>query len=588
MSNPSALFYDPAIELRQLSRLAAGATALDAVDAVDFPDEQGGDVARELGLPLLPGMDEIRVDRAELQLRAGQKDLDVQFTPSQPPDGNGIFFSLTQAARLRKVDISYTLPTGVSGTIRTVLRGATTQGSGLAVGPPIFCDPPFAAPGPMYAPVLAGMSVDDHGSHKTLTVPSVLGNAWMVQIATGDSIDKLAPAAVMPTSNSITISALPTDLAVTLADEGVKVWSHPGLLLPEVGDQNVSFLPMAQKHLTKALQSSTTASGGVTLSVPLKFHSATGCVVEVSSKRLEGRYVVKPTTSDPLTLQLRGAWEDLALQAPAGLPIQSSSVRITAKLLGRDLNAGSPDPPLREPSIGLRVNQQLSVAVARRFLPLAGDTAGKLLPLVSVRLYVGSMETAEAVLELHNDAATAPGAMAGASIVRQLVKGTFGWVEFELPKPLPVSAGQAPLWVVLRANKGEVLWFTDQPGAIPPRVSSDQGKTWGIADSTLAAVGDPLAQLFHAVENPPAPIVSVRDSTGILTANLMVNPTAKPPRQYVSDGITFPEAMLSRLAFATGQGRVATTFHVFSRSALDLRFEAPQLFYDPFASQGVR
>lgn len=587
MSASRALFYDPAIEPRQLLRLTAGATAIAPVDTLEFADEQGGDLARELGLPLLPGMDEIRLDRAELQLRAGQKDLDVRFTLGQPSDGNGTFFSLSKPARLRKVDISYTLPPGVTGTVRTVLRTATPQGSGFVAGPPIYADPPFPAPGPMYPAVLAGMSVGDHDSHKTLNLPSVLGSAWMIQIATGDSIDKLAPVAVMPTINGVTIAALPTDLTVALAAEGLTLWSHPGLLLPEVGDQSVSFLPMAQKHLAKALKESASAQGMVTLSVPLKFHSATGCVVEVSSKRLEGRYVVKPMTTDPYILQLRGAWAKLTLEAPAGLPIQSSSMRITAKLLGRDLNAGSPDPPLSDPSIGFRVNQQQSIAVARRFLPLADSAVGSMLPLVSMRLYLGAIEAAEAVLEVHNDAATAPGAMTGKPIVRQLTKGASGWVEFELQKPLPVSAGQAPLWIVLRANKGEVLWFADQPGAFPPRMSTDRGKTWGIPDPTLGAVGDPLAQLFHTVGNPPAPVIEVRDATGILSANLLANATAKPPRQYLSDGVSFPDTVLSRLASASGQGRVATTFQVFSRTALDLRFEVPQLLYDPFRSQGA-
>src|SRR5205807_2207314 len=193
-----------------------------------------------------------------------------------------------------------------------------------------------------------------------------------------------------------------------------------------------------------------------------------------------GRYVVKPLTTDPFSVQLRGAWEDLTLHAPAGLPIQSSSARVTATLLGRDLNVRSPDPPSDDPSAGFRVNQQVSVAVARQFLPLPGNAVRSLLPLASVRLYLGALEAAEAVLELHNDAATAPGAIAGTPIVRQLTKGARGWVEFELQKPLPVSAGQAPLWVALRTNKGEVLWFADRAGALPPRMSANRGKTWAI------------------------------------------------------------------------------------------------------------
>jgi hypothetical protein len=586
----STLFYDPAIESRQLAKLALGYVAIPPVDVIDFANEQGGDASRELGFPLLPGMDEIRVERAELKLRAGTKDLDVRFTPIQPSDGKGIFLSLVKSARLRKVDISYTLPQGFTGSPRIVVRTATPQGSSFAAGPPIFANPPFSAPGPMYGQVLAGMAVQDFGSRKVLTFPSVLGSAWMIQIGTGDSIDKLAPAAVMPSISSVTISALPTNLMVFLIGDGadVTLWSHPGLLLPDVGYQNVSFSPLAQKYLAKALKDSGTRQGRVTLPVPLKFHSDSGCTVEVSSKTLEGLYVVKPLDPDPLTVPLRGGWEDLRLQAPAGLQIESSSLRVTAKLLGRDLNGGSPEPLFDDPSSGMRVNQDLSAAMARPFLPLPGSPAGTVLPLISVQLYLGALEAAEAVVELHNDAASAPGMTVGKPLVRQLVKGFSGWVEFELQKPLPVSAGQAPLWIVLRSNKGEVLWFTVPVDSSFPgtRVSTDHGKTWGIPDPMLTALGDPLALLFHAVPEPlPAPVVRVRDSRGILSSNLLTTPVAKSPRQYVSDGISLPAPVVSRLVSATGQGRVTTQMKVFSRSALDLTLETMKLFYDPFQAR---
>ena len=117
-------------------------------------------------------------------------------------------------------------------------------------------------------------------------------------------------------------------------------------------------------------------------------------------------------------------------------------------------------------------------------------------------------------------------------------------------------------------------------------MSANRGKTWAIPDPTLASVGDPLAQLFHAVSDPPAPIIQVRDARGILSANLLANPASQPPKQYVSDGVALPGAVPSRLASALAQGRVSTRLKIFSRSALDLRFEGLQLFYDPFSAQG--
>ena len=588
-ASKKTLLYDPAIGDNNLRSLVLGAIAAAEVDVIDFA--AGGDVSRELGIPLLHGMDDIEVTSASLSLRSGRKDLEVQFTPKEPADKNGIILLLSQPARLRKIDLSYTLPAEA----RVVVRIATPQGSGFAVGPPIFAFPFFNQPqaDSMYGPVLAGMAVQDFGSRHVLTLPSVLGSAWLIQLGKGDSADKLAPVspAVTPTINSVTISALPNNLTVSLNSDGadVSLWNHPALLLSESGVQQVSFLPLAQKHMAKALKSA--GPGAVTLPVPLKFHSDTDCSVEVTEKKVEARYVVTPAAAQPPVVQMRGDWTDFKLEAPAGLRIADSTMRITAKLLGRELNGGSPDPPHSPPGAGLRVNTNLSAAVALPFLPPSGTAPGSLLPLMSVRLYLGVLEDAEAVVELRNDAASAPGAIAGPLVSKKLSKGFSGWAEFELQKPLPVSSGGAPLWVSLRANQGELLWFTgDGDDESPPRISGDGRKSWGIPDPLITSIGRPLTQLFHAVEAPPPPLVQVRGPESILVSNLLtgsvpvVGDPLKPPKEYLSDGVALPAAMLSRLASAAGQGRVGTTFKLFSRSALDLQIEVLKLFYDPFDS----
>lgn len=586
-------FYDPAIAIASLRNLVFQAVLNPAVDILDFPGEQGGDAERELGIPLLAGMDEIEVTRAELSLRAGHKDLDIQFTPTEPADSNGIFLVLPAPARLRKVDLTYTMPDKA----RVVLRPATPQGSGFVAGPPIHAHPAFSQPqtNSMYGPVLAGMSVDDFGSHKLLTLPALFGRAWLIQIGSGESADKLAPVTppIKPIINKVTIAALPTNFRVSLIGDGAEVglWNHPGPLLIESDTQRISFLPLAQKHLAKALKDAGSADARVTLPLRLKFHSDTGCAVEVSEKLLEARYVVKPAGSHTLSLPLRGDWVDLELAAPAGLKIADTTLRATAKLLGRELNGGSPNPPLSAPTAGLRVNRDLSVAVARPMLPVAGSAPGSLLDLVVVRLYLGTLDDAEAVMELRNDVASQPGPIVGSPLVRQLARGFSGWVEFELQKPLVVSSGQAPLWIALRANKGELLWFVDPAAAqiTAPRVSSDGRKSWAVPDPLLGPVGNPLAQIFHAVPTDPLlppPVIEVRVKEGLLAANLLTNPVSKGPGQYLSEGIRLPAAMLSRLAATPGEGRVNSTFKLFSRSVLDLKIEDLKLFYDPFQSRG--
>ena len=80
-------------------------------------------------------------------------------------------------------------------------------------------------------------------------------------------------------------------------------------------------------------------------------------------------------------------------------------------------------------------------------------------------------------------------------------------------------------------------------------------------------------------------MIQVRDAGGILVSNLLLNPVSKPPRRYASDTV-LPAALTSRLAAASGTGRVTTTFHLFSRNAADLKFEAMSLFYDPFQAPG--
>jgi len=65
----TALFYPGALGEAQRQSLIAGVLEAAPFDRIDFPHEDGGEASQELAIPLLPGMDDVRVDEARLRLR---------------------------------------------------------------------------------------------------------------------------------------------------------------------------------------------------------------------------------------------------------------------------------------------------------------------------------------------------------------------------------------------------------------------------------------------------------------------------------------------------------------------------------------
>jgi len=586
-----ALFYPLSYAYSQVSDLLLGFVAAD--DIVDFTDEAGGDVDQALAVPFLPGMDAIVVTDARLVLRASPTRLEIEQYRVTDNGSEGVFLSIADAARLKKIEIrfSYTPPDGAAPT-RIVVRAAATKG-GLKAGPPLFVTPDFGTPGPMFGRTLGGMDVSDLGNDRhLLTLPSVLGSAWLVQIASANDPTDLTPLAVKPAIQRVVIDALPRNLSVVLAPaaEALTLWQNPGVLLPESGDQEISFAPLAQKHLRASLK---TADGAAALAVPLRFHSDSGGAVQIVTTSLVAEYHVHPLESLPQTLMLRGDFTPLPLSAPAGLMPASSALRLTFKMLGQELNAASPEPSVTPPSSGLRVGLEHWVAVASQVAPRAGEAVGSVLDIVSVRLYLAAAAAANVVLEIQSDTAGSPGEKATPPTVVKLKPGHVGWCEFTLAKPLRVVAGNAPIWLVLRTNKGEVHWFADgvastagTPGA-GSRISTDRGATWGALDPQLSPAADLLTQLFHRVDDPvAAPIVRLQRGAVILQSNLFPNPVRKSPREFAVDGASLPVAVHAALGAQTGQGRQHNKFIMFSRSVIDLVVEALTLSYDPFGATG--
>ena len=388
--------------------------------------------------------------------------------------------------------------------LHVVVRATTPSGSAFGPGTPLFAFPSFGAPGAMFPAVLAGMSVSELGGGRRLLTlpPGVLGQAWLIQLAVGGEATELnpEPVAIVPTVQRVTLEAAPRNLSIVLqgGDGDVKLWNNPEALLPDAGEQEVSFTPLAQKELAATLARQNAAPGPAvpTLPVRLRFDSETVSAVDITRRALTAEYLVRPLGADRLKRRLAGSPATLTLSAPAGLTPKSSQVRLTVTHLGRELNAASPEPPAVPPAGGLRVTAALQVATAMAVAPRDGAAPGSVLQLASARVHLAAIEPSEAVLEIRGDLAGAPGPLVSAAVVQQLDRGFSDWLEFALAKPLDVVAGQAPVWLALRVNKGDVRWFGLPTAAATARVSADRGQTWGAPDARLLPATGLLAHSF--------------------------------------------------------------------------------------------
>jgi hypothetical protein len=596
------LLYPSSIGKVELTGLVSGILAAKDLasdpDVVTFP-EAGGDADLELAIPFLPGMDEVVVDAAGLRVVAQAPELELStYTVTDGPGGQGSFLALPAPSRLRRVVVDPpTAATAALDKLHLVVRAA----EGLTPGPPVFADPPFSLPSPMFAAVFAGMTVTtvSGGTGRQLEFPAAgspfpaaQGSAWLLQHATGDNATGLQPVTERLTVRRVTVDAAAADLALVIPgatpeDDPVPLWSHPGPFLPAAGEQEISFTPLAQKHLAAALARLGAAAGAQTLPIPLRFTAAGGGAIRVVAKTLQARYVVRPAGADPVTLRLGGDWVPLELRAPAGRRPGATTMRLRARHLGRELNQGSGQPPAARPRAGLRVGAGRLVATSLPCTPLGG---GATVPLASARVYALAGEAVEAVCELRADAAGAPGPLLAPPMVKQLQPPATpparpDWIEFELPAPGTTIPVPATVWVTLRTNRGELRWFTGEAG--DGRVSLDAGSSWGAVDAVLAATGAPLAQLFHAVDAPQPPQVDVLVG-GSPAGSVTLEAVAGSPLEFVTaTGLALPAPVVTALATAAGGGgRAATAPALFSRAVADLTVEELTLSYDPFAGAG--
>jgi hypothetical protein len=199
------------------------------------------------------------------------------------------------------------------------------------------------------------------------------------------------------------------------------------------------------------------------------------------------------------------------------------------------------------------------------------------------------------VLELRADVAAAPGVPIAGPVVRQLEAGFAGWIEFDLASPWTPPTPELDLWVCLRTNQGEVLWFAAPEGNdADPRtlVSLDRGASWGAPDRPLEPERSLLTQMFNSVPDPqPEPSIRLSEGVSPLATNLLRAagnvPVRQGPREFVLQGGSLPPSLADRLAQKSGTGKVATTLSLFSRAVADLQITRLLLEYDPFQASAA-
>jgi hypothetical protein len=585
------LFYSASVQQAELIQLVLGLVDTETLghDVVSFEDEDGGTAERELAIPFLPGMDDVIVDAAELRLRAVSTERTITGWSVVTTSG-------VDAGRVVKLDVPGRLatvtldkPSGWPGPnsdaerMRVVVRPAEPEGSGFTFGPPIFATPSFSLASPLYDPVLGGMGVTEvAGGKLRLTFPDTAGSAWLIQFAKGDEATKLATLSLATTVRAVTVNAATRELTLVVPGEDgdpagdVLLWSYPNAFLRDVGEQVVSFTPVAQKRLAARLG---TAGGAPTLPVPLRFTSAAGGRVAVTARRLEAHYEVRPLPPEKERVELGGSWTSLPLSAPTGRRPDSGTARAAVRHLGRELNAGSTVPPRSLPGSGVRVDGERWAASRLTVLPVSDSELQKV-DLASARVLVAADEDVEVAVELRADAAGTPGAPVVPPLVQQLPAGTSGWIELELPTPHAVEPG--PLWVALRTTRGELHWYAE--GAGEARISLDRGETWGNVDPLLIDAEAPLAQLYHVLPEPlPRPQLVVQLGEVLVAADLLTGAGRTGPREFVLERLELPSPVLDAIGAATGGGRVETVLSLFSAAVAELTLEGAALSYDPFS-----
>lgn len=505
-----------------------------------------------IDLPVVPGSDEITIDAAEMSL------VPLARTIARAPAANGGTISFPEEVRLKSVELTALAAFGDGNTDDRLVVGP-------ADGGPVYAFHSFGAG--LYGQLLGGMSVESPAAdHHVANFPPLTGTSFRVQLAKGKSPTELGTLRNVTVTRA-SLDAAPTALAVTMrvGDIEAPVWSHPGTLLPGTS-QEVSFLPVVERLLKTPPAAKPNAS--------LVFLSTTDGKVSIPRYSIGATYVARPA-GQPRKIALRGGWERMPLDAPKGIRPTSSALTISAKFLGRTLNAASEAAMPESPATSVRFDTTRSVAALAPFASLAGSPPGSPLAIAGVRLFLAALSNAEVVVELRANAGGAPAVPIAPQSVLQLAAGEFGWREIVLPSPPPsIATGTAALWVLLRTTKGEALWCADARVGAPALASTEGMQTW----SDVGAPAVPRLQLFHAAVTPESIEVHLR-AKGIFHKWTLARSAAGSPN-FSSGPTSLPVSLHKLLQRTSGETPRATTpVELFSPHAADLTVDGIALSY---------
>ena len=573
----------------QASRLAVMAEEpvalvdrLGACTRVDLSDGAPNDW--ELGVGYLPGMDEVQVDRARLDLRGLAVSVPAEGWSCVPQD-KGWRITLAEPARLVSIGFD-ALPVRPAGSpTRHVLLSPADP-----PGPPAFMSPPFVL-GSAYAHLPVGISERIQGDRAVVTITPTLGTSWVLQWADGDDATDLNTVEVETQIRSVTIERAVADVRLELrpddpSGEAVLVWNRPGVLDPGAGLQPVDLSPIARQRLTDRLTAANAlAPPPSALSLPVRLVAATGGPVGVSGTELSVTYGAWAVAGG-VALSLRGDPLPLDLTAPAALRPAAGTVSIAARHLGREVN-GPVGPPPVAGGPGVLVAGDRWAARAVR---VAATGAGVDAVLVALTVDLGADGPAEVSVELRSDLQGLPGSLLGAAVLR-LEAGRLSH-EVMLPSPVTVPVGRV-VWVSARTTAGTVRWYAEPPtsrGAAPEapaptvRVSADRGTTWAPIDERLSGAPLPRARVLHRVDPPfESPVVLAIEHAGRPVGGITLSPVRSSDGEYAVAGGSVPPPLLDLLGRTTGHGKSTTTVVASTSAALDLTITRLDLSYPPTA-----